>query len=580
MTETAPYEVGERIGGRYDIHRILGGEGRSGMGIVYVVYEHELGNVFALKTFQDKFLASPEARTAFQQEALSWTYLDRHPWIVRAHWVEEFSTRHYIVLEYIAPDEQGRNCLTHYLTGEPLPPDQALRWAIQFCHAMEHANAKGIACHRDIKPDNVMITSTGTVKITDFGLARAAEHGLATGQVKWTSDAGGPSLSLTMAGGKAVCGTPGYMAPEVVRGEGADVRSDIYSFGLLLWQMSTGNGQPPFAPPLRGDVDTYLRETYQRQMHQPPPRVDSPLWPVIERSLAPDPGQRYQDFASMRADLEELLQRETGEAVEPPDTHLFEAWEWNDKGYALFSLGRCDEAITCYDSALNIWPRFAACLTNKGMALGALGYLDEAILLFDQAIDIDPNLPQPFHNKGYALYLLGRYEKAIGCFDRALHLRPRSAFTWNDKGLALMAMGRTGEAIVHYDRAIAIDAHDAKVWFNKGLALQAVGRQQEAAYCYQRVVDLDPLHVEAWYNWGVILHSVGRLREAITCYDNALRINPQHINAWNNMGVVFDALGQFEDAAHAYRQFLAVATEEDAAYIQQVQRRLWELGRW
>lgn len=134
-----PYQVGERIGGHYEILRILGGEGRSGMGVVYVVYDHEYSTAYALKTFQDRYLASGPVREAFRQEALAWTRLERHPYVVRASFVQELSGRHFIALEYIAPDERGRNSLSHFLTGQPLPTEKILRWAIQFCHGMEHA---------------------------------------------------------------------------------------------------------------------------------------------------------------------------------------------------------------------------------------------------------------------------------------------------------------------------------------------------------------------------------------------------------------------------------------------------------
>lgn len=121
------YEVGERIGGRYEIYQIFGGEGRSGMSVVYVVYDHEYGAVYAMKTFQDRFLASGPVREAFRREALAWVHLERHPYIVRANFVEKRSGRHFIGLEYIAPDERGRNTLSHYLTGAPIPAEKILR---------------------------------------------------------------------------------------------------------------------------------------------------------------------------------------------------------------------------------------------------------------------------------------------------------------------------------------------------------------------------------------------------------------------------------------------------------------------
>lgn len=98
-------KVGDRIGGRFEVYRILGGEGESGMGIVYVCYDHESREVFALKTFQDKYLSSKQMKDSFKREALLWVHLERYPYIVRAEYVDELDYRLFIILEFIAPDK-------------------------------------------------------------------------------------------------------------------------------------------------------------------------------------------------------------------------------------------------------------------------------------------------------------------------------------------------------------------------------------------------------------------------------------------------------------------------------------------
>jgi serine/threonine protein kinase len=142
-------------------------------------------------------------------------------------------------MDYIAPDERGRVSLLDHLAQArgPLDTERALSWAIQFCFGMEHAYRHGIACHRDIKPANILITQHGALKITDFGLAVAAaaswkEKG---GSLKAGKEEGSFELSLIQAEGRRICGTPGYIAPELFMGEDANARSDVYSFGLVLW---------------------------------------------------------------------------------------------------------------------------------------------------------------------------------------------------------------------------------------------------------------------------------------------------------------------------------------------------------
>ena len=113
----------------------------------------------------------------FKREALLWVNLEEHPFILAARFVEEFSGRLFVAMDYIAPDDRGRVSLADHLAAArgPLDTDQALQWAIMFCYGMEHANQRGIKCHRDIKPANILIRQDGTLLISDFGLAAAAE---------------------------------------------------------------------------------------------------------------------------------------------------------------------------------------------------------------------------------------------------------------------------------------------------------------------------------------------------------------------------------------------------------------------
>jgi serine/threonine protein kinase len=225
----AVYKKGDLIGGKYVVHGILG---KGGFGVVYLTSNRETNQVCALKTFRDELLASAEARDAFKKEALLWVNLERHPFILAARFVEEYSSRLFVVTDYVAPDGRWRVSLADHLAtaSGPLYIDQTLKWAVQFCLGMEHAQSHGISCHRDIKPANILICQDKTLRISDFGLAAAAEVALRGESVP--SDllvTGGPErgygLSLVQNGAKAPCGTPGYMAPEVYRGEGADTRT-------------------------------------------------------------------------------------------------------------------------------------------------------------------------------------------------------------------------------------------------------------------------------------------------------------------------------------------------------------------
>ena len=168
------YKKGDLIGGRYEVQGTLG---KGGFGVVYLVQVRNTRDTLALKTFRDELLGDPAAREAFKKEALLWVNLERHPFILSAEWVDEESGRMFVIMEYVAPDAQGRVSLADYLAraDEPIDTNQALKWAIQFCLGMEHARVHGIECHRDIKPDNILVTQDGTLRISDLGFAVAAE---------------------------------------------------------------------------------------------------------------------------------------------------------------------------------------------------------------------------------------------------------------------------------------------------------------------------------------------------------------------------------------------------------------------
>lgn len=368
-----PYKKGDLIGGKYEVYRELG---HGGFGIVYLTYYHETESVYALKTFLDRYLEDAETRKLFWREASVWTDLERHPYIVRAYFVDEIAGRLYVAMEYIAPNEQGLNTLGGYLKQRPPDLAQSLRWAIQFCYGMEYAYSRGVHSHRDIKPDNIMISTDKAVKITDFGLASVLD------------------ASKALMEGKC-CGTPTHMPPEqFISTARCDERSDIYSFGIVLYQMAT-RGRPPFlAPPPRNkseeETKRYLKSMYKLQSEASVPHLDSPLFPIIQRCLQKEPEKRFQTFKELRSDLQALLKGHTGETVKPPERKELEAWEWGNKGVSLRSLGRFDEAIRCYDRALEINPQYAEAWFGKAFAEDNLGLRRDAAQSYRRFIKLAP----------------------------------------------------------------------------------------------------------------------------------------------------------------------------------------------
>ncbi|MBM3840551.1 MAG: tetratricopeptide repeat protein [Verrucomicrobia bacterium] len=432
-------------------------------------------------------------------------------------------------------------------------------WAIQFCLGMEHANARGVNCHRDIKPANILI-SEQVLKISDFGLSAAAAKGAAALNASLVagSQSGCFGFSVLRSDGNVRCGTPGYMPPEVYRGEPADVRSDIYSFGLVLWQMATHSPSPPFVGSFRGDIEAYMREAYDRQMSGRIPPVARPFRDVVERCLNPKPSKRYSDFGELRRALEPIFQNLTGKDFVVPSADEQTARFWNNKGMSLSALGRREEAIICYDKALAIDAGEAKIWSNKGFDLQELGRHGEALECYDKALTIAPQLDGVWSNKGSCLDAMGRFEEALVCYDNALVTDFRNGKTWNNKGRVLGSLGRSREAIGCYQEALAVDPRYAEAWNNLGACLNTLGKHKEALACYEKALAIDPQYSHAWFNNGIALAALGQRKDALASYDKALAIDPRDAVTWFNKGNSFDALGRNDEAIACYEKALSI----------------------
>jgi formylglycine-generating enzyme required for sulfatase activity/dienelactone hydrolase/predicted Ser/Thr protein kinase len=274
--------------GRY---QILDKVGEGGMGILYRARDTRLARTVALKLLRADALRDPERKRRFLQEARAASALN-HPNIVTIYDVDEAPDgSSYIAMEYV----EGRS-LDHRLAEGPLPLDEALRLGIEVARALAAAHAAGIV-HRDVKPANVMLSRSGAVKVLDFGLAKLAE---ATGGAARESAETVTKGPKTLSG--VILGTPAYMSPEQARGETADARSDVFSFGVLLYELLAG--RRPFA----GESVAVLLASILRD--DPPsietlrPEVPVDIVAVARRCLARDRNARFQSAEGV---LEALL---------------------------------------------------------------------------------------------------------------------------------------------------------------------------------------------------------------------------------------------------------------------------------
>ena len=542
---------------------ILQEVGRGGMAVVYKGEDPTLERLVAIKLLPPKFLRNPDARTRFRREAKVAARLD-HPNIVKIYDVGEDEGSFHIVMEYL----EGET-LREYIEGRSkINQEESLSFVRQMCLALDYAHNQKVV-HRDIKPENIMVINKRIIKIMDFGLAFVDNQ-----------------HSVTQAG--AIMGTIAYFSPEQARGEPCDSRSDIYSLGIILFELLTG--KLPFEATNPSDM-------IQKHLYAEPPspsHYNSTLPPIMEqvikKLLAKDPSDRYQSAQELLLELNKLSKQPladifntpylftTEETLSDPPEHIAaQEQEKNqiDATEEPLLLEELNKLLTAESQGEDL----ATLLKNEQFSRDNLppeawGKFRNVLerLQKDKSMQgkFASKSPEDFAITGSLLTfcpqcgneLKKETQECISCkniaapADNFKEISYKQARSHLDAAFSFYENGDYRDALKQVISALAINPKIPEAHYIHGCILKEENDFKESLEAFKRCLDLEPEHVNAYEKIGEIYFGEKRYEEALKYFRQSLLLEPARPDLYCKIAKVHEAGGHLHESRHYLEQAL------------------------
>ncbi len=550
-----PLMIGKTLGHFEILEKI----GAGGMGAVYRARDTQLERIVALKVVGERFLADETARARLLREARTASALN-HPNICTIHEVGEAEGETFIAMEFV----EGRP-LNALVRDQGLPVETAVRYGTQIADALAHAHERGVV-HRDLKSANVVITPEGRVKVLDFGLAKRLPQGAA--------EATRSMASLTEAG--SIVGTLHYMAPELLRGEPADARSDLWALGVVLYEMLAGklpfHGQTPF------DLSSaILREP----MAPLPPQAPPGLQAIIQRCLAKEPGERYPRAGEVRAGLETVLSGVATGPVQPAATASRRRWLWALGAAAGLAALAVVAGLTLKDRPRTPAGRRLSTGAPASKNSEANEYFERALLfarvqndmpqgrlMLEKALELDPRFAEArrWYGFSHAIILSGGYSndagllyKAVEELRQALQDDPNLTTVHSALAAVYIIQGRKELALAEVEKALKANPDDpeALIWLLNYHAFN--GDDAQAIALARRMLEREPLFFPPRMVLGDILRTQGDTAGAIREQEKILLQAPENLYGIHFLARAYQEAGDLDKARRIQERGRAIA---------------------